>query len=316
MNKTHEEFVTYCADKSPVFLLDTSWHLYRSHFVYPTLTTHIQEEERPSGHVYGVVKVITDIKHFFPSAVIVLVEEKKEGDGKLAWRKALLPEYKEGRTALEYNIFGDLNDIYTIAMLFPDVYVASSPGMEADDILYSLAKQLERQTSPVYIYSGDNDLLQAVTERIHVVKGIIDGGLDIYDSARVMEKFGVTPQNLPLYRAVTGDSSDKIPGLLRFPRKILTDILSSASTIDEMIQVEREYWTAANRKQAHRIQEDRSIVERNLLLMQLSEIPCTISRIDEGNWEGRGVAAIQRWHLYSAEIRYFRDKPNGYEYEF
>lgn len=260
-----------------VFLLDYSWHMYRNYYVFKNLSIDIQGYHRPTGHIYGILKTLRTINDNYPNSLIILCK-----DGIPVRRNQLMAEsgleYKADRPELEFNFFQDLNYITALAMLIPNVYLAYNEDQESDDIMYALAKQIERLStiSNIYIYSGDNDLLQGISDRISVVRSHSSSNLQLINNEtlqtddNLIKKFqGLTSDKLPLYRAIVGDSSDAIKGLYRYPRK---DAKQVALTVRLPEEIKPNIFKInISEKSRQRLLEGLEVVSRNYQLMKLSE---------------------------------------------
>lgn len=202
----------------PVWLIDLSWLLHRFAHTYKFMTAG---GGRPTGHIFGVIDSIKRIKKInFNSLVVLCVDGRPQ-------RKDKSSDYKAGRPELEFDFYQDVNLIKAFSFCIPGVYVAYQEDKEADDLMYSIAKQVK---SKVYIYSGDDDLLQTIDDRINVVRSLIAPikmiSKDfVLTDERMLKKFRGTPvYALPFYRSIIGDKSDNIKGFERFPRELAANL--------------------------------------------------------------------------------------------
>lgn len=265
-------------DTSNLYVLDLSWHLHRNSHVFDNMGVNIDGYVRPTGHIYGVLNTVKIIRQYDRNAVIIVTE-----DGKPVERIELMAdgevEYKEGRAKLEFNFYKDIPLIKAALCMLPNVYWAYNEDKECDDLMYALAKQATRCSQfngKCYIYSGDNDLLQAIDNRISVIRNKSkDGFEEITDyTVRTDEKFlkkfhGVDTKHITNYRAICGDSSDKIKGISRFPRNIAVQIAMSTDNISEghnFIPV-----TVTEKKWVQILCDERELVQRNYKLMKLKD---------------------------------------------
>jgi DNA polymerase-1 len=185
-----------------ILLLDTYSLLYRAFHALPPMSTRAGE---PTGALYG-----------FSTLLLKLLREQKP-DG-LAFaidvgpsaRRELFAGYKASRARMPDELrrqrerLGDLISALSVPC-------HGVPGFEADDVLATLAREIE---GDVLIVSGDRDLLQTITERARVLF-VGRRGQDhvLYDEAKVRERFGLAPSQLPSFAALTGDSADELPGV-------------------------------------------------------------------------------------------------------
>jgi 5'-3' exonuclease len=284
-----DEFANSVLAKT-VYLVDLSWLLHRGYHAFGQLSVVIDGLTRPSGHVFGVLKPVMDIKRRDPRSVVVLCK-----DGRPA-RRDELSSYKEGRPQLSYDIHQDVNDICSIATMIPGVYFATAEDRESDDLMYSLAKKCERNSNveKVYIFSGDNDLLQAIGGKIVVIRKWVSDRkypLDEIDSAWVLKEFGVTPDKFALYKCVVGDSSDAVKGIPRFSRSILKDVCGKVSSIEEFIK-----YPFFPKNYKEKVAENVELLRRNFRLMALGEVDCVIMREDDRTHQ---EDLIKKWQVKS-----------------
>jgi DNA polymerase I len=187
-------------------LLDTYSLFFRSFHALPMMNT---QAGQPTNALYG-----------FMSLLIKLWREQKPfgtafglDAPKRTFRHELYPEYKAERARAPEPLVQQLAvlDVLLEKTGLPRFRV---PGFEADDVLATLASELESQGDDVLVVSGDRDLLQLVTEKTHVLfTGRRGKDSVLYDPAKVKERFGIPASRLPQYIALVGDTSDNIPGV-------------------------------------------------------------------------------------------------------
>ena len=146
-----------------------------------------------------------------------------------------------------------------------------SHDKEADDEMYALAKQAEGLFGGnVYVYSGDNDLIQAVDDRVFIIRNKTDSGFEVIDTRTIMTKdcfvkkfHGVNPENIVKFRAIVGDPSDSIKGISRFPRDIAFNYAMG-------LYEEGSYKTSRESIWMERLKQNIDVYERNYKMMKLS----------------------------------------------
>lgn len=258
-----------------VVLVDYSWCLHRYAHVFKNLTAG--EGGRATGHIYGMLQSIMSIRKGYPDSVIILCQ-----DGVPVERISMFNTdehaYKEGRPELEYDFYADIPIINALSFLAPDVYLAYHPQKESDDCMYALAKQITTfSNAKVFIYSGDNDLLQAIGDNISVVRHFNkDGQFEeiteevLLTDPKLSAKFGGTSASkLPYFRAIKGDTSDKMHGVPRFPTKLAATLANSANSLEDV-------FTNCPYPQRDKMEEYRDTVELNYKMMKLEydwEVP-------------------------------------------
>lgn len=212
---------------APALLIDTYSLFFRSFYGLPRMTTSYGQ---PTSALYGLCTLL-----------LKLMREQRPGGLCFALdspgrtvRHDVYPQYKAGRPTLPDDLgaqFGLLREL--IATLgVPSFSVA---GIEADDILASLAHKLEPER-PVLIATGDRDLLQRVRPRVQVVfLGARGKPAQLYDVAAVEARFGIPPQRLPAYVALIGDSSDNIPGIAGVGERTARALIAEHPSIDALL---------------------------------------------------------------------------------
>ena len=186
----------------PFYLFDGSAYLYRAFHAMPPLTTR---GGFPTGAIKGVLTMLGAVKqkHRPEHAVIVF-----DAPGP-TFRHALYAGYKAQRPSMPEELAQQIDPLLDLlrAQGFPLIRL---PGIEADDILGTLARQAERQGFHVLIFSADKDLAQLVSEHIELVHPVTGQHAD---REGVKSRYGVWPEQMVDYLALVGDSSDNIPGV-------------------------------------------------------------------------------------------------------
>jgi len=260
-----------------VYLFDLAWHMYRSYHSFGFMSANVNGMEKPTGHIFGVLSSISAVLRKEPTAKIVLCE-----DG-IAPGKGLSLSYKQGRKKLQYNIMQDRDLIESLAVLHPQVMVAYNENAEADQVMYTMAKRYESQGYKVVVYSGDNDLLQALSENVSIYRGVSKEGenwitLDKYlNSDKMRKKFGCCPvELLATYRAIIGDSSDNLKGIERIPRELVLQLvpvidLSTEQPVQKNYEEMYNMVKISHRKYVEEIEKQWYKIHTNYLIMRLTE---------------------------------------------
>mgnify|MGYP001572127621 CR=1 FL=1 len=186
-------------------IIDSNALLHRAFHALPPLTNKNGE---PTGAVYGFLltlfKAIKDLK---ATHIVATFDMPKP-----TFRHEKFKEYKAHRIKTPDGIVSQIPMMKEVLKSF-DIPVFEQEGYEADDLIATIAQKSKNEAN-VFILSGDLDNLQLVDEKIKVYtlgKGIKDSVL--YDSQKVVERFGVTPEQMNDFKALTGDTSDNIPGV-------------------------------------------------------------------------------------------------------
>lgn len=286
-------------------LVDLSWVLHRSFHALGALTVKTGGYERPSGHVYGVLRAVQAWKTRYPRSPVVLCLDSGHGG-----RDGQDGLYKANREKSEYNIYQDVPDVLRLACLIPGVYFADSAGYEADDVLYSLARSIERLTAQepaprcgvqVYLHTADKDLHQAVSSRIQILKRFVAARteeLDPVGVAEVTAQWGVPPSRLVLLRAVLGDKSDNLPAVPRINRAALKAFILSLRRPGELFSAPfPEGLTKAQQNSLAKLVDYREQVFSNYKRMVLTDCPVTVARVKLTREERTSL--LRRWKLTS-----------------
>jgi DNA polymerase-1 len=210
----------------PLLLVDGSSYLYRA-FHVPNLQQLSNSRGEPTGAVYGVTNMLRSlIREYRPEYMAVVFDAR----GK-TFRHALYPEYKANRPSMPEELAAQVEPLHAVvrAMGLPLLQV---PDVEADDVIGTLARQAGEQGIDTVISTGDKDMAQLVNRHVSLVNTMSQTSLD---EAGVVEKFGVTPEQIIDYLALMGDSSDNIPGVPKVGPKTAAKWLGIYGTLDDLI---------------------------------------------------------------------------------
>ncbi len=207
----------------PLVLVDGSSYLYRAFHALPPL---INSSGKPTGAVKGVISMLRRLQKDYPSSRLVVVFDAK---GK-TFRDALFADYKAHRPSMPDDLRVQVEPIHRIvaAMGLPLLIV---DGVEADDVIGTLALQSAARAEDVVISTGDKDMAQLVGAHITLVNTMTNS---VLDDAGVITKFGVPPQLIVDYLALVGDSSDNIPGVSGVGEKTAVPLLTQIGGLDQI----------------------------------------------------------------------------------
>ena len=188
--------------QAPLVLVDGSSYLYRAFHALPPLTT---SKGLPTGAVKGVLNMLKSLRKQYPDSPFAVVFDAKGG----TFRDDMYAEYKANRPSMPDDMRVQIEPLHAsvIALGFPLLCVE---GVEADDVIGTLARSSAAAARPVVISTGDKDMAQLVDGHITLVNTMTGSTMDIEG---VKEKFGVSPEQIIDYLALMGDSSDNIPGV-------------------------------------------------------------------------------------------------------
>lgn len=207
----------------PRILIDGSSYLYRAYHALPALTN---SKQVPTGAVKGVISMIKRLQKDYLGSDLVVVFD---APGK-TFRDDLYPEYKAHRPPMPDDLRQQIAPIHSIikAMGLP---LLSVGGVEADDVIGTLARQASDTAQPVVVSTGDKDMAQLVNEHITLVNTMSGSEMD---SIGVMDKFGVAPKHIIDYLALLGDKSDNIPGVMGVGEKTAIALIQALGGLDDI----------------------------------------------------------------------------------
>jgi DNA polymerase-1 len=205
-------------------LVDGSSYLYRAFHALPSLTN---SKGHPTGAIHGVVNMLKRLREAYETDLFAVVFDPRGPTLRDAW----YPKYKANRPSMPSELAQQIEPLHNIirALGYPLVQVA---GVEADDVLGTLADAAEQAGMKVVISTGDKDLAQLVNERISLINTMDNSVLDI---AGVVAKFGVQPKQIVDYLTLIGDTVDNIPGVPKVGPKTAVKWLAEFATLDELV---------------------------------------------------------------------------------
>ncbi|CEE92083.1 multifunctional DNA polymerase I: 5'-_3' exonuclease (N-terminal); 3'-_5' polymerase; 3'-_5' exonuclease (C-terminal) [Xenorhabdus nematophila str. Anatoliense] len=215
-----ENFMAQIAD-NPLILVDGSSYLYRAYHAFPPLTNSAGE---PTGAMYGVLNMLRSlIIQYKPSHIAVVFDAK----GK-TFRDELFAEYKSHRPPMPDDLRAQIEPLHKMvaAMGLPILVIS---GVEADDVIGTLALQAEKEGRSVLISTGDKDMAQLVTPNITLINTMTN---TILGPEEVIEKYGVPSELIIDFLALMGDSSDNIPGVPGVGEKTALGLLQGIGGLD------------------------------------------------------------------------------------
>lgn len=247
----------------PLVLVDGSSYLYRAFYALPPLTNSRGE---PTGAVYGVLNMLRKLlADYDPDYVAVVFDAK----GK-TFRDDLFAQYKAQRQPMPDDLRGQIEPLHAAvrASGLPCLVV---DGVEADDVIGTLALRAAAQGLPVVISTSDKDMAQLVNEHVTCINTMSN---TVLDRAGVISKFGVTPERIVEYLALIGDSSDNIPGIPQVGPKTAVKWLTEYGSLDAIVAHAAEITgRAGDNLRAH--------LDQLPLARQLATIHCDV-KLDAG----------------------------------
>lgn len=208
----------------PLILVDGSSYLYRAFHAMPPL---VNSKNQPTGAVFGVVNMVKRlIESYQPEKIAVVFDAK----GK-TFRNDMYPEYKANRPPMPDELRTQIEPLHNIitAMGIPLLCI---PGVEADDVIGTLAHQATEQQHDVIISTGDKDFAQLVNQHVTLINTMTNKKLDI---SAVEEKFGIKPSLIIDYLALMGDTVDNVPGVPKVGPKTAVKWLLEYGNLDGVV---------------------------------------------------------------------------------
>jgi len=200
--------------QTPLVLVDGSSYLYRAFHALPPLTT---SKGMPSGAVKGVLNMLRSLRKQYPDSPFAVVFDAKGG----TFRDELFADYKANRPSMPDEMRVQIEPLHAAvrALGFPLLCVE---GVEADDVIGTLARSSAAAARPVVVSTGDKDMAQLVDEHVTLVNTMTGTVLDIEG---VKGKFGVAPEQIIDLLALMGDTADNIPGVKGVGEKTAVGLL-------------------------------------------------------------------------------------------
>lgn len=205
---------------NPLVLVDGSSYLYRAFHAFPPLTNR---EGEPTGAMYGVLNMLKSlITQVEPSHIAVVFDAK----GK-TFRDELFEQYKSHRPPMPDDLRAQIQPLHTIIKAL-GIPLISVEGVEADDVIGTLAVQAAKDGKHVLISTGDKDMAQLVNDHIMLINTMNN---TLLDREAVIAKYGIPPELVIDWLALQGDSSDNIPGVKGVGEKTALALLQGIGSI-------------------------------------------------------------------------------------
>jgi DNA polymerase-1 len=212
------------SDTPPLILVDGSSYLYRAFHALPPLTT---KSGQPTGAIKGVINMLQKLVKTYSPTHIAVVFDAPGG----TFRDAIYPEYKANRPPMPDDLRLQIEPLHALVRAL-GLPLLCEPGVEADDVIGTLAQRAAAAGMNVLISTGDKDIAQLVNERITLINTMTD---TVMDREAVIAKFGVPPERIVDYLALVGDSVDNIPGVYGVGPKTAAKWLQEYGTLDALM---------------------------------------------------------------------------------
>lgn len=255
---------------APLVLVDGSSYLYRAYHALPPLNN---SKGQPTGAVKGVINMLRRLRKDYPQSPIAVVFDAK---GK-TFRDDLFAAYKANRPPMPDELRPQVQPIYDIvtAMGLPLLVVE---GVEADDVIGTLARQAAEQAHPVIISTGDKDMAQLVCEHVHLVNTMTESYLDV---SGVKEKYGFGPELMIDFLALMGDKVDNIPGVPGVGEKTALGLIQGLGGLEAIysnLEAVRELSFRGAKKMPEKLLEHRDQAYLSYQLATIkTDVPLTVT---------------------------------------
>ncbi len=209
----------------PLVLVDGSSYLYRAFHALPPLTN---SRDEPTGAVYGVANMLRKLVADYDPEYVAVVFDAPGG----TFRDELFEAYKAHRPPMPDDLSCQIEPLHDLvrAMGFPVLQVS---GVEADDVIGTLARRATEQGMNTLISTGDKDMAQLVDEHVTLVNTM---SATVMDRDGVQAKFGVPPERIIDYLALVGDTSDNIPGVPKVGPKTAAKWLTEYGSMEALVE--------------------------------------------------------------------------------
>ncbi|MFT6765822.1 MAG: DNA polymerase-1 [Alteromonas naphthalenivorans] len=266
--------------KNTLFLIDGSSFLYRAYYGLRPMHTH---DGQPVQAVYGFCRMIKKLIDQFGPEHMVLVWDSK---GKTE-RHEIFPEYKATRQAPPSDLFEQKEHIVEFAKAI-GLHQLAQVGIEADDLMYSLAKEWEAVDKNVLVITSDKDMGQMLNGNITM----FDTFKDLFITPGVFEeKLGFAPKKASFYFSLLGDASDNIPGVKGIGKKGALELVSEFKSLEDLYD-NLENVTVNRLRNALEKSKDNAFLSEELFLLRKHSLEYTYENLqfDPTGWSGaRGL---------------------------
>lgn len=211
--------------ENPLILVDGSSYLYRAYYAFPLLTNSVGE---PIGAIYGVLNMLKSLLvRYRPTQMAVVFDDKDK-----TFRNELFKHYKSHRSPMPEALYNQIGSLHKIvkAMGLP---LLAIKGVEADDVIGTLAQAAACNGRNVLISTGDKDMAQLVSPKITLINTMSN---IIFGPEEIQLKFGVPPELIIDYLALIGDRSDNIPGVPGIGKKTAKALLQGLGELKILYQ--------------------------------------------------------------------------------
>src|SRR3990172_12349037 len=211
--------------KKTLVLVDGSYYLFRA---YHAMGDFYNADGAPTGAIYGVINMVRKLLSDYTPDFFAVVFDS----GEKSFREEIYPDYKAHRPPAPVDLVRQIEPLHEI-LKAQGIPLIVADGVEADDVIATLALRAEAVGLATIISTGDKDLAQIVNTNIRLVNTMSD---TILDPEGVKSKYGVPPERIIDYLTLIGDSSDNVPGVPKVGPKTAVKWLEQYGSLDEIIR--------------------------------------------------------------------------------
>jgi DNA polymerase-1 len=216
-------------DMKTLLLIDGNAIMHRAFFALPEMTA---KDGTPTNAIHGFFGMLHKaVIDFAPDYVVVCFDTPTP-----TFRKKLFEEYQAHRPHID----DSLKTQFPLVMkLLDDAKITrmEKPGFEADDVIGTLATRFKSKSMRILILTGDKDIMQLVDDNVFVITPKIGlSSISIYDRQAVIDKLGITPAQIPDYKALAGDPSDNYKGVRGIGPKTASSLITRFGTVENMLK--------------------------------------------------------------------------------
>ena len=238
-----------------LILIDGTSYIYRAFHALPPLTT---STGKPTGATRGFAAMLRKLIEKYPGVPMVMVFDAKGPN----FRNDYYQAYKANRPPMPNELRVQIEDIKKLSRLF-NFTVKEESGVEADDVIATLAKQFKRDKK-ILISSPDKDLTQLVEENVIQHNSMSN---EFFNNGYVKEKFGVEPKLVAELLALVGDKADNIPGITKVGNKTASKWLNTYGSLENILINSEEITGVVGQN----LRDEKDVLQRNLFLVSLKQ---------------------------------------------
>ncbi len=251
------------------YLIDGSSYIYRAFYAIPYLSTR---DGTPTNAVYGFVNMLLKIiREEKPDRLVVIFDAKGP-----TFRKEIYPEYKANRKAMPEELVPQIPLIKEVVRAF-NLPLLEKQGFEADDIIATLVKHFAADGEDITVVTGDKDFMQIVGEHVRLLDTMRDR---VFGPAEVAERFGGGPEKVVEVMALSGDTSDNVPGVPGIGEKTAKSLIEEFGTLENLLANLDQVKGAKRRENLENFADQARLSHR--LVTLVADVPV---EIDEKNFD-------------------------------